>query len=298
MNDSATLSAAQYQQRVANLIERGRFDLARQELTTALGQFPQHSDLLYEAARLDLREDNPQAAYDTLQQLLASDPEHLYGRFLLAVVLEELHQLPRAEEVLLDLLSDYPEQAALYAHYAMLMYRTLHVEKAKALSREAVRLDPDNEQALAACLIGDLIDGRTVAQQGKLHELLRKHPEDMSTSRLLIAHLVDHGKYWSAKRVAVELLRAQPNSPELLKLVVDLEFLAHWSMIPLWPLNRWGIGATISLYVLTLLGMTQLRKHLDADIMGSVNIALLCYVVYSWIYPPILRRWIKRRAGV
>jgi tetratricopeptide (TPR) repeat protein len=298
MNDSVNLSAAQYRQRIANLIERGRLQHATQELAAALASFPDDSDLLYQAARIDVDQERFESARNTLLQLLTRDPEHLAGRFLLVTVYEELKELEKSEAVLLDLLHAYPQHAPLYARYAMLMYRTLHVDKAQALAHEAIRLDPNDEQAMAACLIGDLIHGKQGKQQGKLGELLRKYPEDQWTSRLLIIHLVDQGKYWSAKRIAIELLRAQPGSAEILGLVVELEALSHWTMIPLWPFNRWGAAATIGFFLLTLFGLTQLGRYVGREAMSTINISLLGYVVYSWIYPPMLKRWLQRRAGI
>jgi tetratricopeptide (TPR) repeat protein len=298
MNDGVNFTAQQYEARIAGLIERGRYDFAAKELAQALAAFPDESDLLYQAARLDLQQNSIPSALNTLLQLLARDPEHFGGRFLLVHVYEAAKEHAKAEAILLDLLADYPQAAPLYAQYAMLMYRTLHVEKAKALAREALRLDPDDEHALSACLIGDLIDGRKDAQQSRLAELLHKYPEDRFTGQLLISHLVEQGKYWSAKRIAIELLRAEPNSKEILNLVVEIELLAHWTMVPLWPFNRWGLGATIGFFLIVLFGMSSLVKHLDPASVGVLNVVLISYVVYSWIYPPLLKRWLKRRAGI
>ncbi len=298
MSDHANLSAGQYQQRIANLIERRRLHLATQELALALAQFPDDSDLLYEAARIDVEHTHFEKAKDTLLQLLTRDPEHLAGRFLLVSVYEALKELVKSEAVLLDLLREHPQNATLYAHYSLLMYRTLHVKKADALAREAFRLDPNNDQALAACLMGDLIKGNKNAQKVRLSELLRKYPEDQWTSRLLIVHLTEQGKYWSAKRIAIELLRAQPDSAEILGMVVQLETLTHWTMIPLWPFNRWGVGATIGFFLLTLFGVTQLGNYIGREWIGTINMTLICYCVYSWIYPPLLKRWLQRRAGI
>jgi tetratricopeptide (TPR) repeat protein len=298
MSDSANLSAGQYQQRISHLIERGRLHHATQELALALAEFPDDSDLLYEAARIDVEHKHFEKAKDTLLQLLTRDPEHLSGRFLLVAVYEALKELVKSEAVLLDLLREHPQNSTLYAHYSLLMYRTLHVKKADALAREALRLDPNNEQALAACLMGDLIKGNTGAQKVRLSELLRKYPEDQWTSRLLIVHLTEQGKYWSAKRIAIELLRAQPDSAEILNLVVELETLTHWTMIPLWPFNRWGVGATIGFFLLTLFGLTQLNKFIGREWTGTINTTLISYCVYSWVYPSLLKRWLQGRAGI
>lgn len=298
MNDTVILTAADYRKRIDGLIERGRFHQAREELGQALAGFPEDGDLLYQAARIDAQSGELARARDTLLQVLAHAPKHLNARYFLVSVHEDLKEPAKAEAILLDLLHDYPELGPLYARYAMLMYRNLHVDKAKALAREAMRLDPNDEQALIACMMGDLIDGNLGAQQSKLAELLHNHPEDHATARLLISHLLEQGKYWSARRIAVELLRAEPHSKDALALVVNIDALAHWTVLPLWPFNRWGVPATIVFFLGTMLGLTQLRKYLSPETMSIINISLLSYVVYSWIYPPLLTRWLKRRAGL
>lgn len=298
MSDSAILSAADYRTRIDNLIERGRYQQASAELAQAFASYPEDADLLHQAAQLECFAEKPLEARATLLQLLSRDPEHVAGRFLLVGVHEELKEPAKAEEVLLGLLHDYPESSGLYARYATLMYRNMKIDKARELAREALRLDPDDDSALMACLIGDLISGDGGAQQDKLGELLRRNPEDQTTARLLIVHLVEHGKYWSARRIAVELFKADPHSKDTLELLVSIEALAHWTMVPLWAFNRWGAKASVGFFLIALFGLAKLREHIDSSAMGVINIALIGYVIYSWVYPPLLSRWLKRRAGL
>lgn len=297
MNDTIAKSAHEYQVRIDGLIERRRFSQASALLGEALATYPDDSELLHSAATLDYHNDDYEGALHTLRQLLGRTPRHLNGRYLLVGVHEAREEWPEAEAVLLDLLRDYPESSMLYARYAMLMYRTQQIDKARELAREALRLNPEDEGALAATMIGDLIDGRKGDESNSLAALMLKHPEDMVTARLLIVHLIKRGRYWSAKRIAVELLKARPDSREALALVVEIEALCHWSMVPLWPLNRWGIAATIGLWLGWMLVYKLLRNYAP-QVSEPAAIFLLGFCVYSWVYPPLLRRWLKRRAGL
>ncbi|MFC0252741.1 tetratricopeptide repeat protein [Massilia consociata] len=297
MSDIDSPSAHDYLVRIDGLIERRRLAQASTLLAEALANFPDDSDLLYSAALIDYQHDDYQGALETLQGLLGRTPRHRAGRYLLALVHEAREEWPQAEAALLDLLHDYPETAMLYARYAMLMYRTQQIDKAKELAREALRLDPEDEAALAATMIGDLIDGKKGNERNSLAALMLKHPEDMLTARLLIVHLIQRGRYWSAKRIAVELLKAQPDSREALELVVEIEALCHWSVVPLWPLNRWGIAATIGLW-LGWMGTYKLLRTYAPEISGTATLVILGYCIYSWVYPPLLKRRLKRRAGL
>ena len=297
MSDTPQLSAREFSHRAAGLIERGRNDHAARVLAEALAIYPDDADLLYQSAHLDYLNDDNGAARDTLHAVLARNPEHFQARYLLATLYENTNELAQAELTLLDLIRDYPDQSSLYAKYAMLMFRTHHHDKAKALAHEALRLDPDDEYALLACLMGDLIDDRRVDKRKTLAEMMHRFPESVITAHMLVNYLRERGQYWAAKRVAVELLRAQPNSPQALALVVELEFLSHWTMIPLWPFNRWGVVATVAFYVGSLALFNALRS-LAPQAGGIVSTTLLAYVIYSWVYPPILSRWLQRRAQI
>lgn len=295
MSDNALLSARDYTVQVDGLIERGRYAQARMLIGEALSHYPQDSGLLFASARIDYDSDAADDARSTLQEILARDPDDYLARSLMVNVLQDAGDLPGAELLLIDLLREYPEAAFQYARYALLMYRTLHIDKAKALAREAYRLDPNNELALTTCLIGDIIDGRRGAEQAGLARLLQGHPESENTARMLITHLIARGRYRAAKRIAVELLKLYPNSREVLELVVQLDALSHWSMLPLWPLNRWGWAASGALYLIALVGLNLVRSQ--APLFSSVaTYTLLGYCLYSWIYPPLLTRWLKRRA--
>jgi tetratricopeptide (TPR) repeat protein len=297
MSDNALLSARDYTVQVDGLIERGRYAQARMLIGEALSHYPQDSGLLFASARIDYDSGAADDARSTLQEILARDPDDYLARSLMVNVLQDAGDLPGAELLLIDLLREYPEAAFQYARYALLMYRTLHIDKAKALAREAYRLDPNNELALTTCLIGDIIDGRRGAEQAGLARLLQGHPESENTARMLITHLLARGRYRAAKRIAVELLKLYPNSREILALVVQLDALSHWSMLPLWPFNRWGAIGSVAFYVITLVVLNLVRSQ--APLFSSVaTYTVIGYCLYSWIYPPLLTRWLKRRAGL
>ncbi|KQQ32439.1 hypothetical protein ASF61_15530 [Duganella sp. Leaf126] len=297
MSEHALLPARAYAQQIDGLLERSRYAQARVLAGEALKQYPDDHGLLFAAARLDYETGASDDAGRTLQHILARDPEAYAARSLMVNVLQDRGDLPQAELLLIALIRDYPEAGVQYARYALLMYRTLHIEKAQALAREAFRLDPNNELALTTCLIGDIIDGRRGAEQAGLARLLQGHPESENTARMLITHLVSRGRYKAAKRIAAELLTLYPQSREVLELVVQLDAQSHWTMLPLWPFNRWGWPATAGFYLVTLLVLNLIRQQAPT-FSSAATWTLLGYCAYSWIYPPLLTRWLKRRAGL
>jgi len=275
------------------LLDRRRIAQARQLLAQALQESPRHPALLFALARADLMEDRHDAARDLLGQLLAVAPQHVGGRLLLFIAEMESGRLPQAELLILELLRESPQQAEFYAHYARLMLRALNFDKASQLADEGLRLAPQSDSCLRARALCDLVVRRQPEPGAALNRLLAGDPHDLHTLRLVVIALIQAGRNREAHALARTLLRAQPNDPDLLGLVKALRIDSHWSLIPLRPLQRWGWGGSIALWVIALVGMQAVRR-LAPDWAGPVSVLLLGYVLYSWIWPPLLRRWMQR----
>jgi tetratricopeptide (TPR) repeat protein len=289
---TAPLSAGEAAARADALIERRRLEQARALVAGALAQSPRDRELLYRAALIDHLEGASEDALATLRSLLAQDPAHVAGRWLLSLVLQDAEQLAEAEGILLGLLRDHPQSAHLLGAYAMLMLRTLHLEKAGRLAAEGLRIDPEDEACLFARAVCEITHSNG-ASEGALAQLLQSHPDDAGVVRLLVAALAQRGDSRAALRLARELLRAQPDSEEYLDLVRNLRFATHWSLLPLWPILRWGWAASAVLWFGGLVVANSLRR--GSPVAAGVFLCLwLAYVLYSWIWPPLLRRRMLR----
>ena len=159
------------------LIDRRRFLQARQLLGTGIQHGPDNPQLLYLCAFVDFSTGQAAAAEETLNKVLAQEPKHYGGRILRGELYESQKRYPEAEAVWIDLLRDYPEDPDCYAHYADLMLRTLHFEKAERLTREGLRLEPAHWQCLYVAYLIDVIQGRAAASDNELlRQLLQRPP--------------------------------------------------------------------------------------------------------------------------
>jgi predicted Zn-dependent protease len=289
----APLSSAEALARIDVLLERRRLAQARQLLEQALRQAPDDVELLLRGAWIDHLDDDEESAHRTLRAALAHDPDHAGLRRLLFSVLEELERFEEAEQVVIGLLRDFPEEASFYAAYAQLMLRTLHLDKARELASEGLRRDPDDEDCLFAHALAELIHSPAAAAEGALPELVRHSPDHARTMWLLVVALQQRGQPRAALRVAQALLRSQPTSPQVLQLVRELRIATHWSLVPLWPMTRFGWAGSALLWGGAVLALT-LGRRLPAPLGGGIAVLWLTYVVYSWIWPPLLRRWMLR----
>ncbi len=296
--DNAATPAApepwQLVQQADALLDRRRFQQARQVLAQGLRQAPEDLGLLLASARADYMEDRHASARDTLGQALRIAPGHGFARWLLFLV--EMHdgRHVEAETLVLGLLQDAPEVPAYYAGYSRLMLQTLHFRKAAALADEALRLAPNDDEALRARVLCDLVERRRGAMdQQALARLLAAHPDDAQTLRLVVMALIQAERLREARALARELLRSQPDDAWLLDLLRSLQTHTHWSLWPLWPLQKWGWYGAIGFWALSLVALQVLGRVAPAAAEPARWI-ILTYAVYSWVWPPLLRRWLQR----
>lgn len=275
------------------LLDRRRLSEARRVLGQALKDAPGHTGLLLAAARADYLDDDNAGARQLLRQVLVAEPRHVDGRYLMFWVAMDEGQLAEAEDWILGLLRDTPDMAVFYAAYARLMLRSLQLEKAGQLADEALRLAPQDETCLRVRAMCDLVAGRHGRDNRALMQLIVGDPQDVQTLRLLVASLSHAGRPREALRLARELLRADPHDANLLALVKALSFDNHWALKPLWPTQRFGWGGVAATWVLAIAAMRLTAVYAPAY-ANLVVWAWLGYVAYSWIVPPLLRRWMLR----
>jgi tetratricopeptide (TPR) repeat protein len=271
------------------LVSRRRIELARRLLRDALQRFPDNADLLYLAACADWMEDDNAAAISTVNRVLVLAPAHYGARRLRADLLREAKDYVGAEAALIELLREHPEDADCYSRYALVMLDTVHLDKARALAQEGLRHEPDHPGCLFALTLTDLVSGRPAAS-ASLATLMREHPEHVHTASALIVALNARRDYRGALRVAQELLRSRPDSAHHLQLVRELKVLTHWSLLPLYPVLRWGRRGQIGVWIIGVLCLQLLGGRAPPWITKSALIVWLGYIAYSWIWPPILRK--------
>lgn len=277
-----------YSEQAFYFIERRRLHDARRILKEGLAQYPQDPDLLFHSAQVEWLDGSVAGAESTVRQALVVDPEHAPARQLLASLLVEREEFADAELLLIDLLRDFPEHADLYGRYARLMLRTLHLEKAEQLAREGLRYDPENDECLLAIALCET--ARSGARPNEaLAKLLGAHPESLSSVHALVVALVDAGRLDEAHRIAQGAMRADPANENLVSLVRELRIQNHWSMKPLWPLQKWGWGASAVMYGAAFVIGRMLAKTAPEWVV-PFSLFWLSYAIYSWVWPPLIRR--------
>lgn len=274
------------------LMERRRYGQARNVVAQALRHFPDSSEFQYLGGFIEYATGDYAASTRSIDAVLAHDPQHFGARMLRANLHEEAKEYPSAERLWIELLRDYPENANCYAAYADLMLRTLHVDKARLLAEEGLRHAPEHHGCLFALTLADFINSPGSAQSDSLQKLLHAHPEHVGSSYALLIALADKGRNREALRIAQELLRQQPDSAQLVEMVRALKTQTHWSMIPMYPMQRWGWGGAIAVTAIGMIGLRVAGSALPASVVTPIVLVWLGYCIYTWVWPSILKKLI------
>lgn len=272
------------------LVERRRYPQARIAVGRGLQDFPESVELQYLAAFIDYASARPGQALQGVRALLAQAPHHYGARTLYAHLLEGSKELAESERVWIDLLRDYPQDADCFAGYGDLMLKTLNLEKARRLAQEGLRQSPEHAGCLYLAALIDLIRHGSGTQSEHLQRMLREHPEHGRSALALVITLSAQGNNRGALRIARELLRQQPDSPHLVKLVRTLKTRAHWSMLPLYPIQRWGWSAAIAITLAAIIGLPLVQPVLPPPVFTTLTWIWIAYVIYSWTWPRLLSR--------
>ena len=286
------LSEAEALQQLQQLVERNRTAAARGLLKSALPAYPESIGLMTYAAWVDYLDDDNDGARETIAKVLEQEPEHYSAHYLLALIFEDEEDFASAEQELISLLKDYPEDGQLYAVYGRVMLSTMNFEKAQRLADESLRLEPSNETALNVSVLTAFVNAPGEETRVRLEQLVREHPEQIQTTIRLIQVLLDQGKTAHAYELAREMVLVQPDNKALVELASELKAATHWSMKPLWPMQKFGWAGSIGLWVVVLLVLrTGALDQLGIAEYGfGFAMVFLGYVVYSWVWPPIIRR--------
>jgi len=279
-------------EQVSALLERRRVGQARMLLKPALASHPDHVGLLLQAAWTDYLDEEWDEALANVRQVLVQEPHDPSARVLYFELLVQKKEYPEAERAILELLREHPEHAHYYGRYASLMVDTLNIAKARQLAREGLKYDSEDAECLALQAICDFIEQPAGATSHALQQLLARHPQSARTLLLVAAALEERGDPRGAHRILQELVRAQPDNEHLVGIARQLKVNTHWSMLPLWPLQRFGWAGSVGLWLIFFIGL-RLVGRVNTPLAGTLAIVVLVYVVYSWTWPPLLRRLMR-----
>lgn len=226
------------------------------------------------------------------QEGLELEPESPWLLRLVAVAEGHRGRLAEAERAVLAALHQEPDDPFLICTYAQLVARAGQLDKAERLCDRAVELEPDEETVIQTRMGIAYLRGDDTRAERLGQELLARDPENASGHRMVGASLLERGDLGAASRHFDTVAGADVRDDEAAMVAREVRAENHPLLWPLWPFRRLGaigawFAAMVTIAVLAVAGLQTL--------LGVFVIAYIALCVYSWVAPPLLRAWLRRR---
>lgn len=272
--------------------ELGRHD----QVLAALGELVGDDALDYPATLLranalwmsDLEAEAAECASDGVARF-GPDPT-LLG--VLGGAYRTLGRWPEAERALLDGLAIDPENVQLLCGYAHVCVDAAQLDKAEQLVARAAVHEPDAESVLTMRTLIALARGDENAATEHSRRILAHDPDNASAQATYAVVASYRGDFVSARRAMGVAAAADPGNEDYVSAARAARAATHPLLRPLILLSRVGpiklwFAAMATIFTLQAVGLIVAA--------GVVAVCWLLFSVYSWITPPLLRRWLERR---
>lgn len=209
---------------------------------------------------------------------------------LLALARADLRDDVGAEQALLAALRQAPEDEVLLCSYARLLLRVGQVQKAERLLAQAARLAPESRAVLETRALLVYVTGSSRHATSASREVLRHDPDSTLGRTLLAGSASARGDFRTSSRL-LGGLAAESGDRDLREAArINRAYRSPW-LLPLWPIERFGAVPVWLTWLALLFGLSALG--LDRVLIVLVPLYLLL-AVYSWVVPPLVRRWARR----
>jgi tetratricopeptide (TPR) repeat protein len=235
----------------------------------------------------------PGAAANAARRGLDLDPEDPILLDVLCLAALETGDLRDARSAIRSAIELWPDEPDLLAHAAMVEAKDGEYVEARLLLDEAARIDPEAREVLNARGYAAFLRGDDDEAAAEYRSLLERDPDSIAGHYMRGAALARRGKWRVAERHLREAAARAPDDAEVADLARRLRALAHPLMLPLRPvarLGRWRIWfGWLAIYAI-------LRATGNAILVGVAAAIWVFFVAYTWIVPPLVRWWVRRRS--
>lgn len=223
---------------------------------------------------------------------LAREPESVGLLYLSCNAEVKLGDAAAAERAILAALRLAPEDPYLLCRYAHLVAKAGQIDKAGRLVDEAARVAPDSPVVHKARATLSYLRGKNREMGEHSQRVLADDPDDPYGHSMLGVSAASRGRAGDAARHFASAVRLAPADNTLAEAARESRVASHPLMWPLAPFSRLGpgvvwIGAMVIIFGLRALGFTTAAL--------ALTVVYLVWCLYSWITPPLLRRWLRGR---
>lgn len=248
---------------------------------------------LFRGAALHSLDRNAEAI-DVLRDGLAQHGPFVPMLHMLGSALRSEGRLPEAEAVFLQGLSLDPNEPDLLIGYAHVCLAAGQAEKASALVERAASQAPESAVVSGARAQVAFALGKDRDMHRHSTEALSHDPEDPGARALHGTASMLTGDPRSGYTSLASAAASQPGDADLRAAAREARLFNHPLLLPLRPFARFNplvvwIAAVAIIYGLRIAGLGPL-----SFVFAMV---WLVFCVYSWVVPPLVRRWLNRKWG-
>jgi len=196
-----------------------------------------------------------------------------------------------AERVLLDGLALDPHDVDLLCEYAELCADNGQADKAGKLVGLAAAQDPHAPLVYGTRVRVALARGDDREAERISREFVAAYPESPTAHALLGGASAARGRIDAAYDGFRRAAAAMPAEPAFAAAALELKVARHPLMAPLRPVAR--IGA-LKVWLAAVAVMTVLRMLHLGPLAVAAAVIWVTFCVYSWVVPPLVRRWVRR----
>ncbi|MCO8270183.1 hypothetical protein M1L60_06200 [Actinoplanes sp. TRM 88003] len=196
-----------------------------------------------------------------------------------------------AERAFLDGLALAPDDVDLLCAYADLCAADGQLDKADRLVELAAARAPQAPVVYATRIQLAHARGDNRTAQRISQEFVGVHPDNPVAHALLGGTSAARGHVDAAYEGFRQAAAARPTEQVFAESAMELRVARHPLMRPLRPILRFGAIKTWLVAVALIIG---LRAAGLPALGGLLGLLWLVYCVYSWVVPPLVRKWVMR----
>jgi len=231
-------------------------------------------------------------ARTAIERGLSMEPNSPELLMLLAGQHEEDGAVSEAEAVYLALLNESPAYHPALISYARLLATAGDpVGATKVMDRVPGHVQAGDPDALHALGVIALSEGRLKDSQRLVDAGLELDPNSVRLHALQAAQASLDPK--KSKSMVTHLSSAAAADPrQAAALGYEARFISHPLMAPVRLIDRIGAARLWIGWLVVLFGLPRIWPNAP---MLWIALAYICFALYSWIAPPMLRRWLRRK---
>ena len=248
---------------------------------------------LFRGAALHALDRNAEAV-DVLRDGLSQHGPFPALLHVLGSALRSEGRLPEAEAAFLQGLSLDPNDTDLLLGYARVCLTAGQADKAGALVERAASHAPESAAVSAARAQVAFALGKDRDMHRHSTEALAHDPEDPNARALHGTASMLTGDSRSGYTSLASAAASQPGDADLRAAARQAKLINHPLMLPLRPFSRVN---PLVVWICVVAIIYGLRAVGLAPVSFAFAMIWLAFCVYSWVVPPLVRRWINRRWG-